>query len=563
MKKYLVSSFCFLAIVNFVLLSCSEDNSYEANVVVKPTIITTPILLINQTAATGGGNLTSTGGGTILSRGVCYSTSPNPTTANSRKSNPGTLGTFETILTGLTASTQYYARAYASNSAGTSYGAQVTFTTTATAVALPVVTTTPITDITETTASSGGNVTSAGGSAIIARGLCWSLTPNPTTVDNVLSATGTTGVFTSLLTNLSANTTYYVRAFATNSGGIGYGAEISFTTNGAVNIDIPEVITTDASAITQTTASSGGNVLSEGGAPVTARGICWATGPSPTTANEVINATGTTGIFTSSITGLIANTTYYVRAFASNSGGTAYGDQITFTTSAGSTTGPSGGSAVCDGSQPTAVVTITSSTGKIWMDRNLGASRAATSAKDYEAYGCLYQWGRGNDGHASITWTLGEEGPFGEIPGVAVNGTTAILSTSDTPGDALFITDEVSIPYDWRSPKNNNLWQGVSGINNPCPTGFRVPTKAEFQAEITAYSITGPTGAFNSIHKFPLAGSRAFDSGMIRAQGEEIWFWTSTTDNNDSYNVLIQVGGVYTNVSNGRAGGYSVRCIKN
>jgi uncharacterized protein (TIGR02145 family) len=563
MKKYLVSSFCFLAIVNFVLLSCSEDGSYEANVVVKPTIITTPILLINQTAATGGGNLTSTGGGTILSRGVCYSTEPNPTTADNKKSNPGTLGTFETILTGLTASTQYYARAYASNSKGTSYGAQVTFTTTAIAVASPVVTTTPITDITETTASSGGNVTSAGGSAIIARGVCWSLAPNPTTVDNVLSATGTTGVFTSLLTNLTANTTYYLRAFATNSGGIGYGAEVTFTTNGAVNIDIPEVITTDASAITQTTASSGGNVLSEGGAPVTARGICWSTGTSPTTADNVINATGTTGVFTSSITGLLAETTYYVRAFASNIGGTAYGDQITFTTTAGSTTGPSGGSAVCDGSQPTVVVTITSSTGKIWMDRNLGASRAATSAKDYEAYGCLYQWGRGNDGHASITWSLGEEGPFGEIPGEAVNGTTAILSTTDSPGNAFFITDEVSIPYDWRSPKNNNLWQGVSGINNPCPTGFRIPTKAEFQAEITAYSITGPTGAYNTIHKFPLAGSRAFDSGMIRAQGEEIWFWTSTTDNNDSYNVLIQVGAVYTNVSNGRAGGYSVRCIKN
>jgi uncharacterized protein (TIGR02145 family) len=555
MKKYLISSICFLALVNFILLSCSEENNYEANVVVKPTIITTPILLINQTSATGGG--------TILSRGVCYSTSPNPTTDDNKISNPGTLGTFETILTGLTASTQYYARAYASNSAGTSYGAQVTFTTTATAVSLPVVTTTSITNITQTTASSGGNVTSAGGSVIIARGVCWSLTPNPTTADNVLDATGTTGVFTSFLTNLTANTMYYVRAFATNSGGIGYGAEISFTTNGLSDVDLPEVITTEATAITQTTASSGGNVTSEGGAPVTSRGICWSTGTSPTTADNVINATGTTGIFTSSLTELTAETTYYVRAFASNIGGTAYGNQITFTTSAGSTTGPSGGSAVCDGSQPTAVVTITSSTGKIWMDRNLGASRAATNSKDFEAYGCLYQWGRGNDGHASITWTLGEQGLFGEIPGEAVNGTTTTLSTTDSPGDALFITDQVSIPYDWRSPKNNNLWQGVSGINNPCPAGFRIPTKAEFQAEINAYAIAGPTSAYNSIHKFPLAGSRAFDSGVIRGQGNEIWFWTSTTDTNDSFNVLIQVVAVYTNVGNGRAGGYSVRCIKN
>ena len=563
MKKYLLSSICFLALVNFILLSCSEENRYEANVVVKPTITTTPILLVNQNKATGGGNLTSTGGGTILSRGVCYSTSPNPTIDDRKILNAGTLGTFETILTGLTASTQYYARAYASNSAGISYGNEIIFTTTATAIALPVVTTTPITDITETTAFSGGNVTSAGGSVIITRGVCWSLTPNPTTADNVLSATGTTGVFTSFLTNLTANTMYYVRAFATNSGGIGYGAEISFTTNGVINIDLPVVNTTDATAITQTTASSGGNVLSEGGAPVTVRGICWSTGTSPTTADNVINATGTTGIFTSSLTGLTAETTYYVRAFASNIGGTAYGNQITFTTSAGSTTGPSGGTAVCDGSQPTAVVTIISSTGKTWMDRNLGASRAATNSKDFEAYGCLYQWGRGNDGHASITWTLGEQGLFGEIPGEAVNGTTTVLSTSDTPGDALFITDQVSIPYDWRSPKNNNLWQGVNGINNPCPAGFKIPTKAEFQAEINAYTIAGPTSAYNSIHKFPMAGSRAFDSGVIRGQGDEIWFWTSTTDTNDSFNVLIQVGAVYTNVGNGRAGGYSVRCIKN
>lgn len=563
MKKYLVSCVCFLALVNFIILSCTTDSDPVSNATSAPSIQTTPATLVNQTTATSGGNLISSGGGTILGRGVCYATTPNPTIADSKIPNPGTIGTFVCSLTGLTGETQYYVRAYATNIAGTTYGQQITFTTTSAVVAPPVVTTTVASDITDTTANSGGNVTSAGGAAITGRGICWSTTENPSILNNVVNATGTLGTFTSSLIGLAPNTVYYVKAFATNSGAVGYGAQISFNTTGTSSVDLPTVTTTDATSITQTGALSGGNVLSDGGTSIIARGICWATTENPTILNNTIPVSGTTGSFGSTLTGLTANTMYFIRAYATNSSGTGYGAQVTFTTSGGTTSGPTGGNAVCDGSQPTTVVTVTSTTGKIWMDRNLGASRAALNSKDFNAYGCLYQWGRGNDGHASITWERGEEGPFGEIAGAAVNGTTTTLSTSDSPGNALFITDEVSIPYDWRSPKNDNLWQGVNGINNPCPAGFRVPTKAEFQAEITAYSITGPTGAFNSIHRFPQAGDRAFDSGSVRGQGEDIFLWTSTTDFNDSIDILIQAGAVYSTVGNGRAGGYSVRCIKN
>lgn len=461
MKNYFIG-LCFLCLTTCIIFSCTSDDSSEESSVELPTVSTAETSLINQNTATSGGNVTNDGGGAIAARGVAFATTPNPTTANDKTIDAGTTGVYSSALTNLTASTQYYVRAYATNSAGTAYGNQQTFTTTAVQIALPIVTTTAVSAITQTSASVGGNVTAAGGAAISERGICWAITQNPTTV------------------------------------------------------------------------------------------------------NSKVTASGTTGAFTGAISGLNANSTYYARAYATNSGGTAYGAEVTFITLATTTAGPSGGNAICDGSRPTAVVNITSSTGKVWMDRNLGASRAATSATDFQAYGCMYQWGRGNDGHASIVWERPlEDDGWGNNAGTPVNGTTYTLSTTDTPPNALFIADQTSQPYDWRSPKNDNLWQGANGINNPCPAGYRVPTRAEFRAELTAYSITGTTSAYNSVHKFPLAGDRAFDSGRVRGQGADMFFWTSTTDFNDAYNVLIQPGAVYSSTSNGRAGGYSVRCIKN
>lgn len=425
----------------------------------------------------------------------------------------------------------------------------------------PTVATTAATDVTQNSATSGGNVTADGGATITERGICWATTANPTTANAKTTNSGTTGTYTSNITGLIANTLYYVRAYATNSVGTAYGTQISFTTAN-VSVALPTVTTTAISAIAQTTASGGGNVTNQGGAPITARGICWATTVNPTIINDKTTDAGTTGVYTSSMTSLIANTTYYVRAYATNSGGTAYGTQVSFTTLA-NPTGPVGGDAICDGTQPTVVVNITSSTGKIWMDRNLGASRAATSSKDYQAYGCLYQWGRGNDGHASINWIRGQALSSFDPAGTPVNGSTFTLSTDDSPDDALFIANSTTYG-DWRSPSNANLWQGVNGINNPCPTGYRVPTRAELKAEFTAYGITNATTAYNSIHKFVLAGIRNQASAIVGSQGQIGFYWTSISSGTMAEDVSFDLTAAYTNSgSNNKTGGHSVRCIKN
>jgi uncharacterized protein (TIGR02145 family) len=131
------------------------------------------------------------------------------------------------------------------------------------------------------------------------------------------------------LTGLTPNTPYYIRAYATNSVGTAYGNQLTFTT---LAISIPTVTTDSVTNITQTTATSGGNVTSDGGATVTVRGVCWNTSTNPTTANSHTTDGSGTGTFVSNLTGLIPNTFYYIRAYATNSIGTAYGDELTFTT---------------------------------------------------------------------------------------------------------------------------------------------------------------------------------------------------------------------------------------
>jgi hypothetical protein len=320
-----------------------------------PAVTTAAATSITNNSATSGGSVTSDGGETVTFRGVCWSTSPNPTTANSKTTNGTGTGSFTSNLIGLIPGTPYYVRAYATNAIGTAYGNQVSFTTTA---GTPTVTTSAVTGITQTTATSGGNVTSDGGSSVTARGVCWSTSPNPTTANNKTTNGTGTGSFTSNLTGLTPGTPYYVRAYATNSQGTGYGNQVSFTTSAG----LPAVTTSAVSGITSTSATSGGNVTSDGGTTVTARGVCWSTSPNPTTANsKTTNGTGT-GSFTSNLTGLTPGTPYYVRAYATNSQGTGYGNQVSFTTSAGlpavttsavsgitSTSATSGGNVTSDG----------------------------------------------------------------------------------------------------------------------------------------------------------------------------------------------------------------------
>ena len=297
-----------------------------------PTVSTTTISSKTETSAQSGGNVTDDGGATVTARGVCWSTSTSPTIEDSHTTDGSGTGSFTSSITGLICETTYYVRAYATNAYGTAYGSEVSFTTSQCAAGSPTVTTTTISSKTETSAQSGGNVTDDGGATVTARGVCWSTSTSPTIEDSHTTDGSGTGSFTSSITGLICETTYYVRAYATNAYGTAYGSEVSFTTSQCA-AGSPTVTTTTISSITETSAQSGGNVTDDGGSSVTARGVCWSTSTSPTIEDSHTTDGSGTGSFTSSITGLICETTYYIRAYATNAYGTAYGSEVSFTTS--------------------------------------------------------------------------------------------------------------------------------------------------------------------------------------------------------------------------------------
>jgi uncharacterized protein (TIGR02145 family) len=182
------------------------------------------------------------------------------------------------------------------------------------------------------------------------------------------------------------------------------------------------------------------------------------------------------------------------------------------------------------------------------MDRNLGASQVARGSDDIQSFGDLYQWGRNSDGHQ-----------------LRSSSTTIILSSSDIPNNANFIITN----GDWRSTQNDKLWQGVNGVNNPCPNGFRLPTKDEWIEEVSSWSSKDSKGAMLSALKLPEATSRGSDGTYcISNCGIGGTYWLSTigdysqfSDPKYSYVGVFKIGGAGVSVSN-RGTGFSVRCIK-
>ncbi|MCR5646450.1 MAG: choice-of-anchor J domain-containing protein [Bacteroidales bacterium] len=286
---------------------------------------------VGSSSATVGGRITDDGGRPVTARGVCYGTSQSPDINGLHTEDGSGTGEFSHNITGLSASTTYYARAYATNRNGTYYASNiVSFTTTD---GLPTVTTVSVTNITATTAKCGGNVTNNGGHNVTARGVCWNTMGSPDLNDPHTTNGNGNGAFTSNITDLVVGSTYYVRAYATNSEGTSYGDELSFTTNdGSIT-----VTTANVTNVTPTSAMCGGEVTVSAGNtfPVLERGVCWATTHNPNVSGEHTSDGSGAGTYTSSITGLTVNTTYYVRAYATNQQGTYYGEEKTFSTTSG------------------------------------------------------------------------------------------------------------------------------------------------------------------------------------------------------------------------------------
>lgn len=293
-----------------------------------PVVTTASVSGITGDGATCGGNVSEDRGSTVSARGVCWSTSQDPVATGPHTSDGQGTGEFVSQLTGLDCNTTYYIRAYATNQSGTSYGDQVTFTT---SPCKPVVSTIEVSDVTGTSAGCGGNVTDNGGGEVTSKGVCWGTESGPTNTGPHTTDGSGTGSFTSVMEGLSCGTEYYVRAYATNQAGTSYGEERSFTTSVCI-ITAPAVVTLVVDSVTDVSATSGGNVTDDGGDQLTERGVCWSTWHTPTIdQNRTLDGMGA-GSFHSQITGLDPSTTYYVRAYAKNSHSTSYGEIISFTT---------------------------------------------------------------------------------------------------------------------------------------------------------------------------------------------------------------------------------------
>lgn len=473
-------------------------------------------------ATSSGGTITNDGGAPVTERGICWSTSQNPTTSDNKTVCGSGTGTFSTNINGLKPATTYFVRAYGINSIGTSYGNQIGFISLNGAIQL---TTNTVLSITTNSGNCVGTISFDGGVSVTERGLCWSTSPNPTTADSKIISGNGTGSYTVSMTNLASGTTYYVRAFGINSIGTWYGNQVSFTTKSG----IAELTTTAVSSITTSTANSGGSIVSNGGLTITSSGICWSTSENPTI-NDKKTTNGTaTGTFASSMSGLLSNTTYYVRAWASNSKGTFYGNQVSFTTlnDYGTVTDIDG--------NVYHYVTIGTQT---WMLENLKTTRY-------------------RDGTA--------------IP-IITNGNFWINSTT---GAYCNYNNDVNMSTTYGRLYN---WFAVTDARKIAPVGWHVPSREEMLTLIefargdggklkevgTTHWNSPNTNATDSVGFKALPGGSRIAGGNFYNIGNDGHFWTTSTNTTDlAWQLYLYFGNSFPDMgeSNQRYG-MSVRCLR-
>jgi uncharacterized protein (TIGR02145 family) len=524
---------------NSVGTSYGNEISFTTTQIVVPTLTTTAATAVTTTTATTGGNITADGGAAVTARGVCYGTTANPTITGTKTSNATGTGAFTSSLTGLTPNTLYHVRAYATNTAGTAYGADLTFTTSQIGVA--TLSTVAVTSITLTTAVSGGIITADGSGTITARGVCWSTTTGPTVTGSKTTDGTGTGTFASTLTPLTPGTTYYVRAYATNSAGTAYGNELQFTTSPIV---VATITTTAATSITQTTAVSGGNITANGGGSVTARGVCYGTTLNPTiTGTKTSDGTGS-GSFTSSLTALTPGTTYHIRAYATNSAGTAYGADLTFVT------------------DPVLVPTLTTVAASAITQTSAtsGGNISANGGGAVTARGVCWSTSAAPTTSNSITTNGTGSGAFtSSITGLTA-GTLyhvrayATNSAGTAYGNEItFTTSPVLVPSLTTAPVTSvTLISAVSGGNITSDGGGNITAKGLAVSTSPTPTALGPSsGTGTAAYVTNLSGLTNSTTYYVRAYatnsagtayGNELVFSTRVADNDGNTYATVQIG---------------------
>ena len=524
-----------VSILIIILFSCEKDKAPKPpNHSNKIEFENSAIDSVGYTTVKISTSLTSTGGNDITQHGHCWSIETEPTIENDKTSLGKLQGpkSFTSELLALTDNTKYYIRAYFTFSNGTIYNSEITSTTLKTGK--PVIITSEVTDITLISAVCGGTVMSDSGLLVTARGVCWSTTINPS-LQNCLGYTtdgSGSGNFSSYLTDLEENIAYYVAAYATNEKGTCYGLVKFFTT---LDLTIPELTTDNVTNITTNSAQSGGNVTNDGNGTVCARGVCWNTSGNPTLQNCLDHTTDGSGlgIYTSIITGLEEETTYYVAAYATNEEGTGYGNVKSFTTEIFLC-----GETVLYGGQTYNTVLIGD---QCWMKENLNIGTRINGVDEQTNNGTIEKYCYDDD---------------------ELN------------------CDEYGGLYQWNEMMQYNTQQRTQGI---CPSYWHIPNDDEWDELVDylgGYDVAGGkmkeagtvhwshpnSGATNSSGFTGLPGGwRDYNNGSFVGLGVYGHFWSSTSFGSSFSNykgLYYQEYGIYPSTTN-IAKGISVRCLKN
>ena len=433
---------------------------------------------------------------------------------------------YSVILDGLQDNTTYYVRYVVSNRYSSAIIKEISKFKTL-QLSKAIIITSSVTNITPTSATVGGNVTDDGGMTITERGVVYGTSQNPTTSNSKVTSGSGTGSFTCNITKLQEGTTFYVRAYAVNEKGTSYGEQKSFTTK---VYTLPTVTTSSATNIAYTTATIGGNVTNDGGMSVTERGVVYSTSQNPTTANSKVTSGSGTGSFSVNLTNLVEGTIYYVRAYATNEKGTAYGNQVVFTTL----------EAPIENGHEYVDLGLSVK----WATCNVGASKPEESG-DYFAWGetttkSTYSW-------STYTYCKGSSTTLTKYNCSSGYGTLDNKTTLELSDDVAAINWGGA----WRMPTDAEItelreqctwtWITQNGI-----TGYRVTSKKN------SNSIFLPAASYCYVYGFYTS-----DSGH---------YWSSSLNTDNSYNAWS----LYFNSDKVRRGdtyityryyGYSVRPV--